>query len=320
MVLGRSLANAGVPRRIEADTNLVTVKNDSGAARRRGEVLEFTDLAFTNLDGGHGWLVGGEPALENGFGVLLNPIPDGKLGNEDCQISGACIALVDVSDEGHQYAEVVAGEYVLQSAASGPVRIVWKPSGTGEKTCFVMLGQAPADPKIYLATCGWVTSVNQIEPGEVLGGFSVGGVNRTIHSGGMLTDMPNTATFRVPTEGTYHFGWNGTLVNDGNTDTQTHIQVDVVKVLVDESEERTEWTSHGLQGPIHVHPPANGSFARTYEARSLSGMIDLEAGESIRLKSGEDTSFGLDFGVGTFSFWIRLEHPGAATVSLPSFP
>lgn len=141
------------------DSNIVQVQNNSGADRAKGHVLEFTGyyLAEAKMATGYGWLVGGSPSLANDFGILLQPIKSGKLG--DCQLAGSCYALVNVNDADDRYARVTASTYVLQSAAVGPVRIVHKPSGTGEKGCWVRLD----------------CSQSQIFYGKPAGSYSVNG-------------------------------------------------------------------------------------------------------------------------------------------------
>lgn len=115
----------------------IKVKNNSGADRRAGEVLEFTGFALDDewLEQGFLWTTGGSPTLVNDFGVLLRPTPNGDI--DDCQIAGACMALVNVGDADHRFAVVSASTYILQSAAIGPVTIAYKPSGMGEKKCLV---------------------------------------------------------------------------------------------------------------------------------------------------------------------------------------
>jgi hypothetical protein len=81
-------------------------------------------------------MTGGSPTLANGFGILIRATPAGAI--EDCQISGVCPAKVNVTDMDHRYAIVQASTYVLQSAAIGPVKILYKPS-TGTVMCAVNL-------------------------------------------------------------------------------------------------------------------------------------------------------------------------------------
>jgi hypothetical protein len=117
------------------DTNIVKVKNSSGANRRKGDILEFTSfgLADSEVDNAF-FFVGGSPVLQNNFVILLRAIPIDDY--DDCLISGVGAAWVNVTDLDHRYARPIASTYVLQSAAIGPVKILFRPS-TGEVACAV---------------------------------------------------------------------------------------------------------------------------------------------------------------------------------------
>jgi hypothetical protein len=54
---------------------------------------------------------------------------------------------VNVTDANHGYATPASGEPVLQSAETGPIRILYKPAGTGEKTCAVLFAIAGQEKK-----------------------------------------------------------------------------------------------------------------------------------------------------------------------------
>jgi hypothetical protein len=123
-----------------SSTDLIKVKNSSGAAIRLGEVLELAGIVITAIDRGSMWFDGDEPDATRPFCIALQDMPEDSI--DRAQMSGVTIALVNVGDAGHGYAEVVSGDPVLHSAVSGPVRILYKPSGTGEKTCAVLLGAA----------------------------------------------------------------------------------------------------------------------------------------------------------------------------------
>ena len=139
----KATGQGGNGNRGSRDTNIIRVKNNSGANRSAGHILEFTGLELSNLDGDIPmlWMTGGSPSLANAFGVLVQPLPDGE--SVPCQISGACKAKVNVLDAEDKYARVTSATYVLQSCALGPVRILYKPSGTGEKNCGILIPQAP---------------------------------------------------------------------------------------------------------------------------------------------------------------------------------
>jgi hypothetical protein len=137
------LGGGGAHRQTAHDTNLITVKNVSGALRRQGEILEFTDIPLTDLSARQLILNGGSPTLANGFGVLLEPVANND-GTPYCQVAGGCIGLVNVTNASHKFAKVISANYVLQSAESGPVRILYKPGGTGERTCGLLIGAGTA--------------------------------------------------------------------------------------------------------------------------------------------------------------------------------
>jgi hypothetical protein len=75
------------------------------------------------------------------FGVLLDPIADDALGR--CVVGGCAVAKVNIVDAGHEYAVPKSGDSVkFESAATGPVRIVSRESGSsGTKTAAVLISQ-----------------------------------------------------------------------------------------------------------------------------------------------------------------------------------
>jgi hypothetical protein len=122
------------------DTNIVKVKNSSGTDLVAGQILEFNNLLFTDLAGDIPllWYNGIEPVGNSGCGVLMQPIPNGEMG--EAIIAGAWGARVNVTNTNHRWARVQAGEHDLQSAFSGPIFIDFKPSGTGLKLCGIRIG------------------------------------------------------------------------------------------------------------------------------------------------------------------------------------
>ena len=77
------------------------------------------------------------------FAVLLQPIDNGAIG-EVC-ISGLCAVGVNVTDEGHKFADVSDGDTTqLASGDTGAAAILWKPSGTGPLPCIVRIGNPSA--------------------------------------------------------------------------------------------------------------------------------------------------------------------------------
>jgi hypothetical protein len=78
-----------------------------------------------------------DPVKNSTHGVLRVACKDGDL--ERVQVAGVVRAYVNVLDTAHEFCDASPGLYVLQSNGYGPHKIVWKPTGTGEKTCVVLL-------------------------------------------------------------------------------------------------------------------------------------------------------------------------------------
>jgi hypothetical protein len=123
-------------------SDVIKLKNSSGAARSRGEILRINGKAVTDLSDEHIWLIGSAPTALGVFGVLKEPIENGSVG--PVQVAGCCIAMVDVVNADHTRARSIAASYVLESASDGPIEILYKPSGTGELECVVRFGDTPA--------------------------------------------------------------------------------------------------------------------------------------------------------------------------------
>jgi hypothetical protein len=130
----------------------VMVKNNSGEVVRRGEVLEFNGSLLAPLRTDAILVAGDTPDLTNvGWGVLLEPAETGKI--RECLIVGTCLAFVNVTDESHKYANRAEDSRVLQSAASGPVKLIFKPTGgtpPEERECIVQLVDEGGPPQVQL--------------------------------------------------------------------------------------------------------------------------------------------------------------------------
>ena len=133
----RQLGQPGSQAAQQTTTDIVAIKNSSGAHVRLGEVLEISGFLVSSVERGRLWFDGDEPDGTRPFVVALQDMPTSTI--DRAQVSGVCVALVNVTDAGHGYAEVVSGEPVLQSASTGALRILYKPSGIGKKTCAVLL-------------------------------------------------------------------------------------------------------------------------------------------------------------------------------------
>jgi len=133
-------------------SGIVLVKNSSGAARDRFDVLGVSGILYSPSDNLLGFknqpvLTGVVPTVADHtarFVICLAPLADGAVG--PALASGVSPVRVDVADEAHRYADVnnnAAGS--LKSGAGGAALVLWKESGTGEKWAVVRLG-LPSDP------------------------------------------------------------------------------------------------------------------------------------------------------------------------------
>jgi hypothetical protein len=140
------------------NTNIVTVKNNSGGDVNRFGVLGINDALFTPTDNGDLFksrvIINGDTpsALHQGrFVVLLEPIADGKLGRG--YVAGTIPCKIDVIDTSHDFADVKPADDVsLKSRGGyGSARILYKESGTGVKLAYVELTPAAPGVHFYVA-------------------------------------------------------------------------------------------------------------------------------------------------------------------------
>lgn len=133
------LGGGGAPPFVGVNPCVVRVKNNSGGDLTAGAVVEIgapTVTASRKIL----WFsaiarAGNDPCC----GVLLQPIKSGKYG--DCQLSGICLADVDVDDTDHTHVRVVPGSTRLQSDFGGWARLVKNPGSTGDgQSVAVLLG------------------------------------------------------------------------------------------------------------------------------------------------------------------------------------
>jgi len=123
------------------DTDVIRVRNMTGDDRLEGEVLRIGEKIIDNLDKFHIWHEG---LICNGcgdWGIAIRAMPYD--GIDQLQVSGVCLALVDVTEEGHTWAGEKIGETHLVSDTQGGAKILWKESGIGLKVAVVNLGPHP---------------------------------------------------------------------------------------------------------------------------------------------------------------------------------
>ena len=132
----RSQRDQSAPNPIRPrETDIIKAKNTSGEARRLGEILRIDGKAIETVTDENKWLLGVEPTDDGYFGILKEPAAISGIAS--LQVSGCCMALVNVTDASHTRATSADTEYVLQSGDDGPIEILFAPDGTGEKTCVV---------------------------------------------------------------------------------------------------------------------------------------------------------------------------------------
>lgn len=132
----RRLGEGSRPPTDPNDPTIVYVSNDTGADRARGEILEIGNYLLTRSPDEFGmWFSGGLRSGAKPCGILLHDLKDGKIG--PLRIAGLAIAAVDVLDEDHTHAYAKSNDANPQSNFGGPLEFVFKPSGTGLKTCVV---------------------------------------------------------------------------------------------------------------------------------------------------------------------------------------
>lgn len=82
-------------------------------------------------------------ATDNDFAILTEPAAaysQGVYGFARAVVQGVVPVDVNITDSTHNFATPTAGDRTqLTSASSGPVKIIYKPSGTGKKRCVAQL-------------------------------------------------------------------------------------------------------------------------------------------------------------------------------------
>jgi len=139
----RAAADQQAPIQQARPTDLIKVRNDSCGPRRGGEVLKICGAAITTVTDEHKWLAGATTDAEGCFAILKQPLAGGGIG--PAQVSGVCMAWVQVNNEGHNRARLIDGQVVLRSATTGQCEILYKEPGIGERFCVVRIVQSCVD-------------------------------------------------------------------------------------------------------------------------------------------------------------------------------
>jgi len=119
-------------------TDLIRVKNDSGADRDRGDVLELDSFLLESLAAESLWFSGVVPTADDKpYCVLLKPIPNGEIGQG--QISGVCIAKLNNSDPALPFGKAREGQTKIETVACGNAHIFHREEIEGQWWAVVRL-------------------------------------------------------------------------------------------------------------------------------------------------------------------------------------
>jgi len=155
--------SSGVPERPRPrQTDVIKVRNETGANRAKGEVVGFDGFVLTDLDADSIWLKAAATKRGRHFAVLKHPVSTDEV--VEAQMSGVCVGRVNVTNLAHRAARLPSdGTYILQSSFSGPIDLLWTPEETGTVDCAINIRrdslpifQAPSGgiPARSGTTCG----------------------------------------------------------------------------------------------------------------------------------------------------------------------
>jgi hypothetical protein len=212
-------------------SDVVEAENTATVDIRQGEVLEMTDKVI-EPSRGNIWLKGDVPSA-NGVtvGIAIRPIKKNAI--DKIQITGVTMALVNVTDTSHGRASVESSKAVLQSSADGPFRVLYKPSGTGEKECVVLFGSSGATNSMAsyhfsgssISAFATIPVLNEAAKGNTSSDGPIGGWDETLNvfdgqveSGGAFSTGKPTRTVSADKiglkPGVYQINANCTVTGD----------------------------------------------------------------------------------------------------------
>lgn len=151
---------------VDRNTGVVLVKNTTANDVNRGGVLGVSGAVFSPTDNADLFasrpiLTGTSPNVsthQGKFAVLAEPIKAGKLGY--AYVDGVFPCKVDVTDTDHSFADVKSNDTSsLQSRAHGPIRLLYKETGTGVKQAIGSLSLT-CSPVLFVVTVTQVGGSN----------------------------------------------------------------------------------------------------------------------------------------------------------------
>lgn len=118
-------------------TDVIKVKNITGADQAAGKVLELGTLLYTPIDRkniGFNADTVSHP-VGRSYCVLPRPIPAG--GIDDAHIAGVCVAKVNIIATTDRYGFIEVSSAVLKSGKAGQFRLLGPVTATGEQSVAV---------------------------------------------------------------------------------------------------------------------------------------------------------------------------------------
>lgn len=189
---------------VQIPTDLIRLKNNTGAAVVAGRALEVGTKLPTNVSRESLWFDGDTPAPDGSdvIAVTLRQMPSTAI--DLCQVSGVAFVKLNVNHVQQHYCDVDSGSTLLQSKWHGRGEILWKSTAsTGEQDAVIRLGSMFRGPI----------------KGAVAGGLARGSsATTTVYWGGSAASPSSTVTVYwnwmdggptdVPANGEILFGWH----------------------------------------------------------------------------------------------------------------
>ena len=130
---------------------IVKVRNSTSGSLGAGAVVELSGTPMSELSRRNLVFDGvARTGVDPFCAVLINPLDQLEIG--PAVIAGAVMAPVNIIDADNTHARVEVGSTVLKGDFGGWCRILYKPSGTGVKTCVVAVGMATQQRRKARAT------------------------------------------------------------------------------------------------------------------------------------------------------------------------
>lgn len=232
---------------------VIQVDNQTGDNRRAGEVVAPDYLTYPLADLSNDYrYFGGKTfstAMLNQFAILLEPMDTSTPRRFAPAVAlGVCKAYVLVNDAAHRYARPPTdGTYVLQSCSDGPVRILYKQTGTGEKEAIVAIEHGERDGLRGIANISGATilPMSSTANGQALKKSdikcTIRMIRNTTASGPIFQQLGSTDYVYNSTP--FYFGWAGS--GGGFTSTEVPVVMQDGVWMIDLKRWRREFVQSG---------------------------------------------------------------------------